>query len=304
MNAATHFEVKGPAAMHCEALLARQAPARDPMTSFAIFAERLAEDLAPHLKVFLGDIPEAETGEGKSVAHKQLAESLGSPAANLVIPVAGASLLASFSADQLAKLVNAMFGGVGQDATTGDATPVDLPKSVELLARQLEKPLAESIREVLSEPGNAMVRAASLEQEFTKIPAFLSEGELAQVDIKFRGKDDTEFGLTLAIRKSALPRLLAHLSLTPRVETPDSAPSRLAPPFDRIPLPLTATLVDMRMSVRKLSRLKVGTVLPIAIARKVPLSIGRHKVALGTVGELDDRTALQISSVLLSGETQ
>lgn len=306
MNAATHFEVKGPAAMHCDALLARQAPARDPIETFASFAGKLAAKLAPHLKVFLGEVPELEVSEGQSVAHKQLAKSLGTPAANLVVPVAGSSLLASFNAGQMANVVNAMFGGAGRDATTQDPDnpPTALPKSVELLVRQLEKPLAEAIRDVLSEPGNTMVRSASLEEEFLKIPAFLSEGDLAQVDINFRGKDGFEFCLTLAMRKSALPRLLAHFSLSVTADRPECAPSPLDQPFCDIPLPLTATLVDMRMPVKKLSRLKVGTVLPIAIARKVPLRIGRHKVALGTVGELDDRTALQISSVLLSGETQ
>lgn len=76
MNMATHFEVKGPAAMHCEALLAKQTPARDPMDGFGIFAAKLSARLAPHLKVFLGEVPEPELQPAQTIAHKTLTEDI------------------------------------------------------------------------------------------------------------------------------------------------------------------------------------------------------------------------------------
>jgi len=60
-------------------------------------------------------------------------------------------------------------------------------------------------------------------------------------------------------------------------------------------MPVTAVLVDMRIGFSQLSALKVGDVLPVAVARSVPLKIADTTIAHGTIGEVDDRVAVQIT---------
>ena len=61
-------------------------------------------------------------------------------------------------------------------------------------------------------------------------------------------------------------------------------------------LRLNATLIDMLMPLSRLSGLKPGDLIPVSVARSVPLALGGKIVAHGTVGEIDDRVALQITS--------
>lgn len=50
----------------------------------------------------------------------------------------------------------------------------------------------------------------------------------------------------------------------------------------------------MRVPLARIAALRPGQVLPVSVARQVPLSIGGEIVAQGTLGEVDDRVALQI----------
>nr|WP_268958963.1 FliM/FliN family flagellar motor C-terminal domain-containing protein [Novosphingobium aerophilum] len=68
----------------------------------------------------------------------------------------------------------------------------------------------------------------------------------------------------------------------------------LSEPFGDLPLQLSAILVDMRMSMATVAAIEPGMVLPVAVARQVPLRLGQATVATGTVGAADDRVALQI----------
>jgi flagellar motor switch protein FliM len=66
-------------------------------------------------------------------------------------------------------------------------------------------------------------------------------------------------------------------------------------PFGAMPLTLSAVLVDMRIGFAELSNLQPGQILPVAVARSIPLKIGDKTIASGTIGALDDRVAVQIS---------
>ena len=47
-----------------------------------------------------------------------------------------------------------------------------------------------------------------------------------------------------------------------------------------------------------------GDVLPIMVARSVPLQIGDAVIARGTVGEVDKQVALQITQISVGKDTQ
>src|SRR5690606_31566751 len=75
-----------------------------------------------------------------------------------------------------------------------------------------------------------------------------------------------------------------------------------AEPFAGIPLPLRAILIDMAMPVSTLANLAPGTVIPVSVARSVPLMVGDQVIGHGSVGSMDDRTALQLARISLKKE--
>ena len=51
----------------------------------------------------------------------------------------------------------------------------------------------------------------------------------------------------------------------------------------------------MQMPLSRLATLEVGDVLPVAVARSVPLWAGERAIAAGAAGALDDRVALRLT---------
>ena len=66
-------------------------------------------------------------------------------------------------------------------------------------------------------------------------------------------------------------------------------------PFADIPLTLRAVLVDMAVPFARLAGLAPGDVIPVSVARTVPIAAGGQTIAHGTVGALDDRVAVQLT---------
>ena len=68
---------------------------------------------------------------------------------------------------------------------------------------------------------------------------------------------------------------IAALALALQLSLPAMAAATAAP-FADLPLPLSAVLVDMAVPFATLSRLAVGQVLPVSVARNVPLRVGEQ----------------------------
>ncbi|MCX7284980.1 MAG: FliM/FliN family flagellar motor C-terminal domain-containing protein, partial [Novosphingobium sp.] len=68
-------------------------------------------------------------------------------------------------------------------------------------------------------------------------------------------------------------------------------------PFADMPIDMAAVLVDMALPLATISRLQVGQVLPVPIARNVPLVVGDKIYAHGSIGAIEDRVAIQISQL-------
>jgi flagellar motor switch protein FliM len=58
---------------------------------------------------------------------------------------------------------------------------------------------------------------------------------------------------------------------------------------------VSAVLVDIRLPLAAISALEVGQILPVPVARAVPVRVGGQTIAHGTVGALDDRLAVQLT---------
>lgn len=298
------------AAVHCDALLARQTPEHDLLGSFAAFGEDVARRFVRELFAIIGGAePQCSVSPAGKIFAPALTDSIGPVAGNLLIPVGGPGgrLLASFALQPLLDRLDQMFGSTSTGANSGNsAAPADaakgLPKSVELLIRRLENGLCAALSASLAPEHRPTIGTPRLDASLRSLAPFPAGAELAEIMLEFSTEDLPPITLHLACRLPTLARLL------PMRVAADNAGAQprmtLDAPFTDIPLPLRATLVDMIMPVRKLAGLQVGMILPVAIARSVPLSVGERAIAFGTVGEQDDRIALQIERTLIGGENQ
>lgn len=53
----------------------------------------------------------------------------------------------------------------------------------------------------------------------------------------------------------------------------------------------------MRIPLNQAASLAPGVVLPVAVARAVPLAAGPSIIARGTVGQQDDRVAIKLTQI-------
>ena len=107
-------------------------------------------------------------------------------------------------------------------------------------------------------------------------------------------------GVSLSDRRAIKMLKLFAASAAAQPRRAKIARGPLDAPFADMPLQLDARLVDMRLPLGRLAALKVGQVLPVSVARKVPLSIGGTVLAHGTLGEQDDRLALRVAETPLN----
>ena len=83
----------------------------------------------------------------------------------------------------------------------------------------------------------------------------------------------------------------------PRSSAPRSGDSA-ALPWSAIALPLRAVLVDMAVPLGTVAALEPGQVIPVSVARRVPLKVGGRVVGHGDVGVFDDCAALRLTALV------
>ena len=293
MKPQLEFIAEQPAAQHCEALL-RQAPAADPLPAFARFGERLAEALPTALAPWHGSIPPAVTcGAVYECAAHELENTVGALAANSLLAVGAADhpVLLSIGARAVFNLIDRAFGGRGG---VPDPLPAAFPASCEILIQRIERLLAERIAAALD---GRDLRTLRRDGNLARLAPFAPETRVAVLDFAVTGDRALEnWCFTLAAPPAALGAWLGDGGAAGRSVAPTAA-NPAAEPFGDVPLELRAVLVEFDVAVATLAALEVGSVLPVAVARKVPLRIGTRTIAHGTVGALDDRAALLISQI-------
>lgn len=73
--------------------------------------------------------------------------------------------------------------------------------------------------------------------------------------------------------------------------------ARMATALQGVHLPVRSVLARPELTVAQLMALKIGDVIPITLAPKVPLIVANKRLAYGTIGEQDGRAALMIEQV-------
>lgn len=294
MNTQHHFVAERAAAQHC-AELVRSGPApADLIPALDRAGERIARLFAPALGGLLGaEEPKIAVIPAEQTGTEELAAEIGTLAANSLLGSTGSglTLLASVDGAAMLRLVDRAFGGRGE---TSGPLPERFPLSAEMMVRRLDEILTQCLG-----PAFGLSDLASLRRDsrLAELEPFPPATRLAAIRLDVTDGAATPWKLIVALPLAQLPQLLSTGA------TEGAAPRRKgtgnpnAAPFANLPLPLTATLVDMRVPLSTLAALEPGTVLPVAVARAVPLSIGGTILARGTIGSADDRVAVKLTHI-------
>ena len=170
-----------------------------------------------------------------------------------------------------------------------------LPMSAQLMFTRFEKALAAALAEVFELPNADSVK-------------FKNQNNAPNAYAPFAGCKRTILPLQLEIGDAEPCELVLTFPGTSLIalfadrDKPAAAPraalgTPTSEPFAGIPLSLKAVLVDMKIPVAVLARLQPGMVIPVTVSRNVPLFAGEQVIARGSVGAMDDCTALQLTQI-------
>ena len=278
-------------AQHSAELLRRAAPMRragaDVLAAAlgATLAAALGKPLAPFLA---GSVPAISCGEARIGPcdgpgdHSAASFSFSSGANKPLI-------YASIETSALAGLVERCFGGPNHDThkISGQVGPAPMTPATALLARRIAARLAE----VLS----AAVGCASLEAQGPGATIAIL-GRTAQFELTIAGGEHEPWQIRLALSCDLLEAkadpAAARAATAPRGGDPAGLP------WSAIPLPLRAVLVDMAVPLGTVAALSPGMVIPVSVARRVPLKVGGRVVGHGDVGVFDDCAALRLTTLV------
>lgn len=290
------FIAERAAAQHCAELLPRGPEPAELLQQLTRLGGRLARQLAEGLTALGGgEAPAITPKPVRETRFAELATEIGTLAANslLAAGVTAAPLLVSLDAGAVLRLVDKAFGGRGEAPST---LPERFPLSSQLMIQRLEALVVERLGAALGADG--ALRAMRRDGELAELAPFRTDARLAVLELEVVEGMRAPWLVTLALPFATLAELFGHgdrppaaLATTPRAADPAAAP------FADVPLPLTAVLVDMQVPLATISTLAPGMVLPVAVARAVPISVAGSVIAHGTVGAQDDRVAIKISNI-------
>ena len=289
------FVAERAAAQHCAQLLRRGPEPADLLPQLARLGDRFARQLAEGLaRLGGGEAPLITPQAVREESFADLARAIGPLAANslLVAGPAAAPLLASLDAGAVLRLVDKAFGGRGEAPST---LPSRFPLSARLMIQRLETLVIECLCAALGADG--AVRALRRDGELAELAPFRADARLAVLTLEVMEGMRAPWLVTLALPLATLAELFGHGDRPPAAPIAPRAADPAAAPFADVPLPLTAVLVDMQVPLATISTLAPGMVLPVAVARAVPVSIAGSVIARGTVGAQDDRVAIKISHI-------
>lgn len=287
------FVAERVAAQHCAELLRRGPEPAELLPALHRLGEKIARQLAPALAALLGgDEPAVTPLAPLEQSEIELAQAVGTLAANslLATTTPGVTLLASVDGLAMLRLVDRAFGGKGE---ASGPLPERFPHSAELMIAKVEALLAKVLGAAL---GQGELRALRRDPRLSELAPFPAGAKLAVLPIEVMEGAKAPWKLTLALPLVQLPKLLGGTDTGAAPRGP-SAADPAAAPFADVPLPLTARLVDMKVPLSTVAALEPGQVLPVAVARAVPIAIGEQVIARGTVGTQDDCVALKLTQL-------
>ena len=292
------------AAQHCPELLRGMRQTLNPLKELARLGERLPELLERHFAgLCAGAKVDIRVGEPVELQAGAVSDKRGDPVLNSSIAVGPKEvmMIASLPRRAVLSLVDLALGGSGKDC----ALPMGkLPLSAQLMFGRFEKMIAAVLAQVMGLTEDDMVKPKPSSAGIDVGTPFAGcRRTILPLEVAIGGNQPWE--VALVFPGSALASLFANQPETKSIAVADRGPADASPhaePFGGIPLPVRAILVDMAVPVSTLSKLKPGVVIPVAVARSVPLVAGDQIIAHGSVGAMDDRAALQLTRITSSKE--
>ena len=303
------FTAQRPLAQHAGLIRPGEAQAFDPASALAALSQRLASALPEALGVLGGEmLPEVSPVEPREGVMRELLSRGAAPCSHAMLAAEAGEphLLVSIDTAGALQLVDMAFGGEGK---LPDPVPEKLPLSAQLLLARIEAQVAALVARIAGIDGSDETPAFALMRRDADIAAlrpFAADCALWQLGFAVSFGEAEAWTLRLTFAAHHAP-LLCESDAMPGPVAASARKSDTVPverTFDSIPLTLRATLVDMRIPLARIATLKPGDVLPVSVARQVPLAVGEATVARGTVGEVDDRVAIQIIHAFSQEETR
>jgi len=290
-----------PKARHCAELLGAGPSIGDMVRPLAKLGEQLARTLPGGLaRLAGGEAPVVRIGipaETTLAAMEQQSDGLASHSLMGLGP-RRLPLLATFEAAPVLRLLDRAFGGRGM---VPSPMPSAFPLSAQLLLARIEDAISAALEAGLgtglaSAPGGGEAHRVSplrRDTDIARLSPFQPAEPLLRIVLEVEEAGAEPWSLALAFPLSTLAAALV-VPRRQRRPAPATRPGPDGEPFASMPIELTAVLVDMTLPFSRLSELRPGDVLPVTVARSVPLSIGGRTIAAGTVGEVEDRVAVQL----------
>lgn len=287
------------AADHCSALLKRRAAPGELVPEFERVGERIAVALRRVAAAAWADSAIQVSALGAQTVA--LAEIDSSAAPLTVNSLHGFGkdhrLLLSLDGRALLEQLDRAFGGSGD---LDRDLPAELPFSADILAKRFEAQVVEILS---SELGSVPLRSLQRGGPAVALWANGTAPELAQIAFEVSGSTGKPWRIAVSVETEHLAFLLPRHAAPKKPGEAQRATVGGAP-FGELPLSATATLVDMAIPLHRLAGIAPGTVLPIMVARSVPLHVGDVVVARGSVGDVDDQVALQITQTFSGKDSQ
>lgn len=283
-------------ARHCKELLGSGPSIDELVPALSLIGERLARALGTGLARLSGDdAPVVRVGMPMDGTLASIQAELDGLASHSLLGVGTESLpmLATFEAAPVFRLVDRAFGGRGE---VPHPLPESFPLSAELLITRIESTVAHALSAAFGGDTQHAVRPMRRETSLRQLAPFDRHEDLLRLTLDIEETGCEPWSLSLAFPQATLGSLITVPRHPRNSQATAPVPDPTAEPFASMPLPVRAVLVDMTVGFSRLSGLKPGDVLPVAVARSVPLKVGDRVIASGTVGELDDRVAVQISN--------
>ncbi len=291
------FKASRRVAVHCAELLARGVDTRSPLDGCDSLGTSIANQLAKTFGALCGFQSSVTHSAAETLSITQLAKSMGSQFVHSVVTLGQDSLpmLASFDSAAAFLLLDQAFGGNG---AMPDTLPSPLPASAILMVAQVQSEVTRALSLAFACPATQN----NLQKRLDKASPFASRATLATMLFGLRLTAGREWHLRLTMEQANIPDLLNMIasdsSNSDEEVGQNTAFHPCRAPFASIPLNLRAVLVDAEISIARLSQLSPGEVLPISVARNVPLCVDRVEIGRGQVGTLDDHAALKINSLM------
>jgi len=296
------FDSARAAAVHCTELTERGPNPAEHATLMAAWRRDLARILADDLSPLLsGDRLTVVVGDPETLSGADALRRIGPLAANALIRCgsSGETALLSFDFATALALTDRSFGGDGR--INGSATEV-LPRSAALLVEETATRIAGAIARAslgdmpapagMTTRGEVIVRSESA----ARLKPFAPEEQAQFFIIEIANRQGSVWRAALIVAAERMVRLLPGGARRPRSPRKPRVPANgVAAPFGALPLPLHVVLAEFDLSLARLQALQPGDLIPLAMARKVPLMVGETILAHGSVGTAEDRMAIRLT---------